>query len=495
MDVPQARVSCTACLAGCLLLSSCVPEAPSKARVPIPLTTASTAALEEYLKGRDFAEKLRRDEGRQHYAQAAALDPEFAMAHLGLAETAPTPNDLFPALLRAVELADRASQGEAHLIRAVEAGVNSAPDAQLGHLLAAVRAFPEDERAHHRLADYYFGRQEWPRAVAEYRRAITVNPDFSPSWNRLGYALRFLQRFDEAEAAFRAYQKLLPDEPNPYDSHAELLMQVGRFKDAIAEYRKALDVNPNFTPSYVGLGNAYLLLGDFAAASNSFVTLRFLARDGGQRRQATIWLVATAIHQGDHREALNLLRRDLEEAVAADDRVASGGALALMGQVLLDAGKLDEAHAKFLQAVSTMDDAIATREVKEAARRVGLYNQARVALARHDHVTAAALAAEVCQQARSRSIPLETWRCNELAGLCALEVGDAKTAVARLREANPQDPRALFALATAYRAAGCTESSKAVLTQIANFNALSFNLAFVRSRALTLLRQEAPSAG
>ena len=57
----------------------------------IPITTSSEEARQLYVKGRDLAEKLRATDARSLYAQAAAKDRGFALAHLGLANTAGDP--------------------------------------------------------------------------------------------------------------------------------------------------------------------------------------------------------------------------------------------------------------------------------------------------------------------------------------------------------------------------------------------------------------------
>ncbi|HVN30978.1 MAG TPA: hypothetical protein VMT45_03245, partial [Thermoanaerobaculaceae bacterium] len=129
----------------------------------VPITAASRRAVKEYLKGRDLEEKLRATDAREHYAAALAFDPSFALAYVGIANTAPTTVDFFDALRHATALVGQVSEGEAHIIRALEAGVNGQPQAQLQHLTALVQAYPDDERAHNLLALFYFGRQEWPR--------------------------------------------------------------------------------------------------------------------------------------------------------------------------------------------------------------------------------------------------------------------------------------------------------------------------------------------
>ena len=98
--------------------------------------------------------------------------------------------------------------------------------------------YPADERAHFLLGGAYFGRQEYDKAIAEYRKATELNPRFSPAYNLLGYAYRAVDQFGDAETAFRKYIELIPGDPNPYDSYAELLMKTGpvrRVRRAVPE--------------------------------------------------------------------------------------------------------------------------------------------------------------------------------------------------------------------------------------------------------------------
>ena len=85
------------------------------------------------------------------------------------------------------------------------------------------------------------------RRSSSTQKATEINPKFSPAYNSLGYAYRPLEKYAEAETAFKKYIELIPDDPNPYDSYAELLMKTGRFDESIAQYRKALSVDQHFT--------------------------------------------------------------------------------------------------------------------------------------------------------------------------------------------------------------------------------------------------------
>jgi hypothetical protein len=82
----------------------------------IPITTSSEEARQLYLKGRDLSEKLRATDARPFFEQAAAKDPSFALAQVGLANTDGTAKEFFAATAKAVALAEKASAPERLLV-------------------------------------------------------------------------------------------------------------------------------------------------------------------------------------------------------------------------------------------------------------------------------------------------------------------------------------------------------------------------------------------
>ena len=229
-------IICTVSFA--LAASSSRVDARAAATDKVPVTTSSPEARDLYLKGRELAEKLRATDGRKFYEQAVAKDADFALAHLGLANTAGTTREFIDAVTRAAALAGRVSEGEKHMVLGLDAAMKGNVEEVLAHYKELVRLFPNDERAHTLLGNLHFGRQEYDAAVKEFVRATAIDPSFSQPYNQLGYAYRFLDKMDDAEAAFKKYVQLIPDDPNPHDSYAELLMKRGRFAESIAAYEK-----------------------------------------------------------------------------------------------------------------------------------------------------------------------------------------------------------------------------------------------------------------
>ena len=483
MRARSVRVLALAVGAGVVALAAgpCLAAGDQSAKVPI--TTTSAEARKAYLDGRDAVEKLRATDGYAAFTRAVTLDPKFALGYYGQATSAPTAGDFFAALRKAAALADGASPGEAHMIRALEAGTNGRPKQALDHLRALVSSFPDDERVHNLLGGFYFGRQEWQRAIAEYERATAINPAFSQPYNQLGYALRFLERYGEAEKAFQKYIELIPNEPNPHDSYAELLMKTGRFDDSIAQYRKALAIDANFVPSYVGIANDEVFAGRPEQAHQTLAKLESIARNDGERRVAHFWGAVAYLHQGDGKSAVGEVEREYEIASKLNDRVAMSGDLNFIATILLESGSPDAALAKYDEGLKTIDLADASAEVKEAAHRNNLANRARVALARKDVAGAATLAQQYAMQVEIHKVPFERWQSHEIAGLVALAKGDNAGAVRELQQANQQDPRAQFELGEAYAADGNAAAGRAAFERAASFNGLAVNFAYVRAKA------------
>ncbi|MDX1643280.1 MAG: tetratricopeptide repeat protein [Thermoanaerobaculia bacterium] len=494
--LPRFGAACGGTVLSCgLLLVACTgdpqpaidspnpPHETTPHRDKVPVTTRSDAARELYLEGRRLSDHLRPAEARQLYLEALSLDRHFALAHLALAESATSARGFFESMARAVALAEVVSEGERLIILARDAGVRGVPAEQIDRLRRLVELYPNDERAHALLGDYYADRQEYERAIPPYELAVEVAPDFSPAYNRLGYTYRALGRYDEAEAAFRRYIALLPDEPNPYDSFAELLMKTGRFEESIAQYQRALELAPEFGFSYIGQAHDLVLLGRFDEARSRLRALAESARDIGQRRRAIFWEVLSYVHEGDTAAALAGSERLLELAETNADPAAMASDLELRGTILLEDGQAERAEEAFVEAVERIATADVPSEVVEAQRRDLIYWKSRLALATGRLADASQQLDAYRQRVAPHGVPAEERRVRELAGELALLEGDPTRALAELAEADRQDPRVLLLCARALRASGRSEAALRMAEEAAHFNELSVSYAFVRAAA------------
>jgi len=476
---------------GCAKKEAPAPAAASEAVVPtpagggkIPVTTSSEEARAEFLQGRDLAEKLRGTDSIAHFAKAASLDPNFAMAELNLATFAPTGNEFFDHLNKAVSLAGKASNGERLLILAAEAAANNNAVKQKEYLDQLVAAYPDDERARFNLGGYYFAQQDFPKAIEQYKKATELAPTYSTAFNILGYAYRQNGDYDNAEKAFQKYIELIPKDPNPYDSYAEFLLKVGRFDDSIAQYRKALAIEPNFTNAYQGIAMDLAYLGKPAQAEAELEKMARASRNTGETRTALFALTVLHVDGGKMTKALGDVDKRYALAEKTNDVAAMAFDCGTRGNILLEMGKPDQANAEFERGLKLIEGSNLSQEIKDNARLVVHYNLARVALAKKDFAGAKSQADEFRKGAGVSKNPAQAKQAHELDGIVALAEKDFDKALAELQQANQQNPQNLYRLCQAYQGKGEGEKAKDFCAKAANFNSLpQMNYALVRTKA------------
>jgi len=162
-----------------------------------------------------------------------------------------------------------------------------------------------------------------------------------------------------------------------------------------------------------------------------------------------------------------------------------------IGNVLLAAGKPEEAlqqynHALELQEGSDLSQEVSdlSQEVKENARLVHHYNLGRVAVKSKDLAGAKQRADAFMQGATAKKNDAQTRLAHELAGLIALKEKQYDRALAHVGKANQQDPYVLYLTGLAYQGKGNEGKAAEMFRNAANHNTLpTLNYAFVRAKA------------
>ena len=217
-------------------------DEPDERRPP----TRNLQALEAYLLGKQrMASRTRQAliESLAYFETAIDLDPDYAAAHLGLADAnlllnygghVPLDEALKtarPAIEKAIALDNRfgAAHASLGLMRSLQGDVRGAEIA----LARAISLDPNDSKAYHWYGDiliYEFG--DPGAAIPLLEKARQLDPLSPVIVLTLGEA---------------------------YDA-------TGRTAEGLRLYRKALAIDPNYTIAFNWLGLAYLSLGDFASA-------------------------------------------------------------------------------------------------------------------------------------------------------------------------------------------------------------------------------------
>jgi tetratricopeptide (TPR) repeat protein len=407
---------------------------------------------------------------------------------LNRATSSPTAKEFFDHLKKAVSLSDKASKGERLQILAAEAGANGNAAKQKQLLEELVTAFPNDERAHFALGGYYFGQQEYDKAIEHYKKATELSPTYSTAFNILGYAYRQNADYANAENAFKKYIELIPKDPNPYDSYAELLLKMGRFDESIVQYKKALEIEPNFVNSHFGVAADLMYQGKHDEALAELNKLSGKARNDGETRTALFGMTVVDVDNGKIEQALAEVEKQYALGQKTNDIPNMSGDLQLKALIMLETGKYDEAKDLYARALKVTEDSNQSQAIKDNAKLFSHFNLARIALGKND-LAAAKNEADAFQKGASPTNANQQKQVHSLNGMIALAEKDYNRAISELAQANQQNPQDLYRQCQAYEAKGDAAKAKEFCKKAAEFNSLpQINLAFVRQKAAKMAK-------
>jgi Tol biopolymer transport system component/serine/threonine protein kinase/tetratricopeptide (TPR) repeat protein len=195
--------------------------------------TENSEAQQLYLAGRYHWGKRTPEGLRQaiaNFEQAIAKDSGFALAYAGLADCyalqnwylEPPPPDAFA---RAKQAAERAVALDDSLAEA--------------HVSLANAKFHYD--------------RDWQGAAAEFRRAISLNPNYPTAHHWYAFNLSAMERHDDALAEIKRAEELDPRSAVIATAVANVLFHARRFDEAIEQCRKALAMDPGSLPAHIVL--------------------------------------------------------------------------------------------------------------------------------------------------------------------------------------------------------------------------------------------------
>jgi TolB-like protein/DNA-binding winged helix-turn-helix (wHTH) protein/Flp pilus assembly protein TadD len=212
-------------------------------------------AYELYLKGRFYVRQrtfAEIDRSTEYFEQSIAKDPGFALAYAGLADSdlanaIRSPQDYDPkakaAATRALELDD--DLAEAHAVLGAEK------------------------------ADFEY---DWQGAEREFKRAIELNPNYADAHFR--YAWSYLTPLGKSEQAIAEMKKAL--ELDPFSRMYNTVfgctyLYARKYDQSQEQFKKAVELNPDFFVTYVHFAMLYVQLGQYGNAITELTKSRLLS--------------------------------------------------------------------------------------------------------------------------------------------------------------------------------------------------------------------------
>jgi tetratricopeptide (TPR) repeat protein len=469
-----------------VLMIGCTSEEQNK----VPITTKSEEALKYFMKGRNLYDKLRRVEAAAYLKKSIELDPEFAMAHLHYALIAPNTQTFTEHLSKAVALVDKISPGEKYKILGLQAFFNGEPQKEGEYYQKLVNDYPEDERAQLLMGNHFFFQGDFNRAIGYYRRAIEINPDFSLPYNQLGYCHRYLENYLEAEEAFKEYIKLVPEDPNPYDSYGDLLTKMGRFEESISMYKKAIEQDPNFSSSYIGISTNLNLIGQHRQARQTLRDALMTVHQENLQRSLHYGILSSYLDEEANDSALLKIREIIEIDSAFNDTIHWAEDHLIHSDILWKLKKYPESLENIEKGNQLIQNAKVSAEIKRNTRISYLFRMSRLMIAREELEKATDYLAdleEIIFKLKDRN---RIQAYYSLLGLLALEKKEYEKALGEFQRASHHNPIVLFNMGRAYEGLGDKAKARKMYKESATFNEVgNIYFALIRQDALRKLEQ------
>jgi TolB-like protein/tetratricopeptide (TPR) repeat protein len=251
--------------------------------------TENTEAYQLYLKGRFFWNKRTGEnlnKAADYFNRAIETDPNYALAYVGLADSyvlmpfygAGIPKECYP---KAKAAAEKALQLNEALAEA---------HTSMGQILCYFEIDPS-------------------RGAREFERAVELNPNYATAHQWYGSsALTALGRFDEAIAQLKKAIELDPLSLVINSDLGNTCYRARRYDDAIAQLRKTIDLDPSFYYAHWNLGSALAGKGAIGPAIEEYKKARELNDD-----PSMLGFLANAYGNSGNKAEANKLREQLEE--------------------------------------------------------------------------------------------------------------------------------------------------------------------------------------
>jgi tetratricopeptide (TPR) repeat protein len=187
----------------------------------------------------------------------------------------------------------------------------------------------------------------WWNSETLWTHTLACTSDNSIAHYGLGNALFQKGMVDEAVVQYRKALEINPDYAKACNNLGNALLQQGKVDEAIAYLQRALEINPDFADTHDILGNALLQKGNVAEAITQYQVALQIKPDNAE---ACYNLGNARLHQGNVAEAITQYQRALQ--IKPDFADAHNN----LGTALLRQGNVAEAIAQYQRALQIKPD-------------------------------------------------------------------------------------------------------------------------------------------
>ena len=242
------------------------------------------------------------------FARALELDPQFAMAMIGLARNS-EPDQQVLLVKRAARERDRLTPHERLHVDLSLADIAHDKNRFTEIAREIHKEFPDDLRVAGYLAGDEMKKGNFERSLQIFGEVLAIDPNIADAYNQIGYYYGYHGDYEKAILNLKKYQFMAPDQANPYDSLGEIQAYSGHYDEALENLQKAIALKPDFFESYGHMAVAYEGKGDYPKAIAAFTRASAESVTDGSRVEFLLRAFRVAALSGDVAQARELAKK------------------------------------------------------------------------------------------------------------------------------------------------------------------------------------------
>ena len=445
-------------------------------RTPTSVAASGGDARKMFDAGLTAFENEHNQAALDNWRRLARKEPRFPLVHLFISFATIDPQEQKRELRNAQALAPKVSKRDRLMIQwlsGVEQEQYVPAITAMNDLLAS---YPRDKHIVFLAGRWLSTQEQYEQASRLLQRATQLDPAYAAAWNQLAYCYAYTGDFSNAFTAMERYTALLPKDPNPQDSYAEILRMAGNYREALEHYRKALQIDPAFQTSQLGIADTYALMGEEATARAEYDKAAGKANARSEQVGYEIQSALTYVRERKPKRSLALLDSAASQAHNAQASLLEAEAYRDMALIERD----NQQSLKYLDKSSAaLADASGTPGPELHQERAEVLRLRAIRLA-------AAGKAEGAKQAlKELDLLQQTTHGTALSRTYAGAMGSVLVASQRYAEAVPyleedtRNPLSMRDLIVAYTEVGATDRAHVLELKLAAFNQPTLEQALV----------------
>ncbi len=306
----------------------------------IPISTQSGEARKFIELAWDKYENSMFDDAVVNARHATEKDPQSALSQALLSFVARRGIPDSVALAKAKSLLPRTTTDEQLLVRWMTSIQERDLLPAIMNMNDLLKRYPKDKHVLYLTAEWLYLQQDYDRARTMMQAALQIDRNFPAVLNRLGYLYAETGEPANAVASLERYAEVEPGSPNPEDSLGRVLRTTGDDRGSLEHFGAALQIDPTYFASQVGLADTLTLMGDFSSARKEYDRAFQIAENSRDELNAEFQKALVYFWEGNAAEGRHELAA-LSERAAVKKEPNMQFAIAL-GRAMLAANSQDQ---------------------------------------------------------------------------------------------------------------------------------------------------------